>query len=147
MAVMKGGAFMTKPATTTLATVIASAFILTAAACQLEKDEDLHLLSNGPGLPEQCFGCWEEFEACFEAGEDPAECEARIIECVIDCNAPPPPPTCEHCVAGYEACVVAAERGDADPRDCAAGLESCLYYCEEAPEPTPPDDCRECGDD
>jgi len=99
----------------------------------------LSQLSNGPGLPEECDVCWTEFQKCFVDNQGVEVCEDGIIACIDQCNAPPPPPDCNHCAIGYDACIGALNIDPSDPGQhanlegathCAAGFEGCLSACE-----------------
>ena len=95
-----------------------------------EPSSKLALLSNGPDLPEECNPCWDAFQDCFADGSDLQVCGDAIVECTEACQAPPPPPECLHCAAGFEACAQAAGDNSDIGGDCAAGFEGCLLACE-----------------
>ncbi len=119
----------------TLASFGLIATLLFAGACASDTTETkpnskLSLLSNGPDLPEECTPCWDEFQECFADGSDLEICGDAIVACTDACQAPPPPPECLHCSAGFEACAQAVENGGDSAGDCAAGFEGCLLACE-----------------
>jgi hypothetical protein len=120
----------------TLATLGLAAALVFVGACstdiatQSEPNSKLSLLSNGPDLPEECTPCWDAFQECFAGGSDLQVCADAIVECTNACQAPPPPPECLHCAAGFEACALAAADNGATGEDCAAGFEGCLSACQ-----------------
>lgn len=120
---------MLKLTNTILGALASCALVLGGCSSEPETSR-LAQLSNGPDLPEACHQCWDDFRDCAGTDVPMEECEQQIIDCIVGCDAPPPPPECTHCAAGYDACVDAAGEGEDAAKDCAAGIRGCLHACE-----------------